>query len=108
MRVGSVLFRLVSFVAAAGLGTALIGAGGSKVVSGKAAIPVSIHVDAARTLGPMRPVWRFFGCDEPNYATMPEGRRLMGELGKLRPRDTFFRTHNLLTSGDGKPALKWG
>ena len=54
------------------------------------------------------PIWRFFGADEPNYATMPHGEKLLGELGKLKPDAVFFRTHNLLTSGDGTPALKWG
>jgi xylan 1,4-beta-xylosidase len=32
--------------------------------------PVSVTVDAAQTIGPLKPVWRFFGADEPNYATM--------------------------------------
>ena len=69
---------------------------------------VEIRVDAAQTQGPLPPIWRFFGADEPNYATMKNGRKLLGELGKLKPQDVFFRAHNLLTSGDGKPALKWG
>ena len=70
--------------------------------------PVTISVDAARERGPLQPVWRFFGADEPNYAYMKHGRELIGELGDLRPGSTYFRTHNLLTSGDGTPALKWG
>jgi xylan 1,4-beta-xylosidase len=70
--------------------------------------PVIIRVDAARTRGELRPVWRFFGADEPNYACRKDGRKLMAELGGLRPQTVFFRTHNLLTSGDGTPALKWG
>jgi xylan 1,4-beta-xylosidase len=49
-----------------------------------------------------------FGADEPNYATMKNGRKLIGELGALKPKNVFFRTHNLLCSGDGTPALKWG
>lgn len=69
---------------------------------------VSVRVDAAKSLGPLRPIWRFFGGDEPNYATMKDGEQLLGELGKLSPRRVYFRTHNLLTSGDGTPALKWG
>ena len=69
---------------------------------------VSIAVDAGKPLGPMKPMWRFFGADEPNYATMKNGSKLIGELGRLDPRQVFFRTHNLLTTGDGKPALKWG
>ncbi|HMP81764.1 MAG TPA: beta-xylosidase [Verrucomicrobiota bacterium] len=70
--------------------------------------PVAIRVDAAKTMGPLRPIWRFFGGDEPNYATMKDGQKLLAEYGRLRPRDVYFRTHNLLTSGDGTPALKWG
>ncbi len=81
------------------------------ITSGVAAaetIPVKIEVDASKSLGPLRPIWRFFGADEPNYATMKDGEKLLSELGKLRPREVYFRTHNLLTSGDGTPALKWG
>lgn len=70
--------------------------------------PVTITVDAARPIGELKPIWRMFGADEPNYATMPNGRKLIQELGALKPKDVFFRAHNLLTSGDGTPALKWG
>jgi xylan 1,4-beta-xylosidase len=70
--------------------------------------PVSIRVDGSKNLGPLRPIWRFFGGDEPNYATMKDGQKLMAEYGKLRPKEVYFRTHNLLNSGDGTPALKWG
>jgi xylan 1,4-beta-xylosidase len=70
--------------------------------------PVSIRVEAARPLGALRPIWRFFGADEPNYATMPNGRKLVGELGDLRPQAVYFRAHNLLNTGDGTAALKWG
>jgi xylan 1,4-beta-xylosidase len=70
--------------------------------------PVTIRIDAEKSLGPLKPIWRFFGADEPNYATMPNGKKLLGEFGKLAPDSVYFRTHNLLTSGDGAPALKWG
>ncbi|HXQ79879.1 MAG TPA: beta-xylosidase [Opitutaceae bacterium] len=73
-----------------------------------APFPVTIRVDAAKPVGPMKPIWCFFGADEPNYATMKDGRRLLAELGELRPQGVFFRTHNLLCTGDGTPALKWG
>ena len=69
---------------------------------------VSIRIDAAKTRGPLKPIWRFFGADEPNYAYMKHGQTLIAQLGELSPRQVFFRTHNLLTSGDGTPALKWG
>ena len=70
--------------------------------------PVNIRVDAGRPLGDLHPFWRFFGADEPNYATMPNGTKLIGELGALSSNHVYFRTHNLLTSGDGTPAIKWG
>lgn len=70
--------------------------------------PVAIRVDAAAPRGDLRPIWRFFGADEPNYAYMTNGQKLLGELGELAPKQVFFRAHNLLTSGDGTPALKWG
>jgi xylan 1,4-beta-xylosidase len=69
---------------------------------------VRVTVDAAKALGPVNPVWRFFGADEPNYATMKDGRTTLATLGGLAPDHVYFRTHNLLTSGDGTPALKWG
>jgi xylan 1,4-beta-xylosidase len=68
----------------------------------------TIRVDASHSRGPWRPIWRFFGADEPNYGTMKDGRKLLGQLGSLAPKQVYFRTHNLLTSGDGTPALKWG
>ena len=70
--------------------------------------PVRIRVDAALTKGPVRPLWHYFGADEPNYAYMKSGKKLLFELGQLGPPTVYFRTHNLLTSGDGTPALKWG
>jgi xylan 1,4-beta-xylosidase len=70
--------------------------------------PVAMRVDAAKATEELRPIWRFFGADEPNYATMTNGKKLLADLGELRPKSVYFRTHNLLTSGDGTPALKWG
>jgi len=70
--------------------------------------PVRIEINAAQTLGELKPIWRFFGADEPNYATMKDGRKLLADLGKLGRPQVYFRAHNLLTSGDGTPALKWG
>src|SRR5713101_7979607 len=72
------------------------------------AFPVTITIDASHPRGELKPIWRFFGADEPNYATMKDGRKLLAELGQLGPHQVYFRAHNLLTSGDGTPALKWG
>jgi xylan 1,4-beta-xylosidase len=69
---------------------------------------VSIRIDAAQKLGSAQPVWAYFGYDEPNYTYAPNGAKLIAELGALRPSSVYIRTHNLLTTGDGTPALKWG
>jgi xylan 1,4-beta-xylosidase len=69
---------------------------------------VAISVDAAKPAGKLPPVWRFFGADEPNYATMKDGRKLLAELGELKKGEIYFRAHNLLSSGDGTAAFKWG
>lgn len=66
-----------------------------------ASIPVTITVDAAKPLGEWTPIWRFFGADEPNYADMPDGKKLLAELGELGALRVCFRAHHLLTSGDG-------
>jgi xylan 1,4-beta-xylosidase len=84
------------------------GEGPAHVWSAAASFPVMIRVEAGMSQGPLSPIWRFFGGDEPNYAYMKDGRALLSELGQLAPRRVYFRTHNLLTSGDGTPALKWG
>ncbi len=69
---------------------------------------VSITIDVAQRKGPLKPIWRFFGADEPNFAYMKDGQKLLQQLGELRHGQVYFRTHNLLTTGDGTPALKWG
>jgi xylan 1,4-beta-xylosidase len=70
--------------------------------------PVTIRVDAARPAGELKPIWRFFGADEPNYTYMKHGTELLGHLGEMKPKNVFFRAHSLLVTGDGTPALKWG
>jgi xylan 1,4-beta-xylosidase len=70
--------------------------------------PVKVQVDARAPGAELTPIWRFFGADEPNYATMKDGRALLAELGALRQDQVYFRAHNLLTSGDGTAAFKWG
>jgi xylan 1,4-beta-xylosidase len=77
-------------------------------IPANAQFPVTVTVDASKSLGELKPIWRMFGADEPNYATMKDGKKLLAELGELRPKDIFFRAHNLLCTGDGTPALKWG
>ncbi len=72
------------------------------------AFPVSIDVEAVGDTGELKPVWRFFGYDEPNYTTMRDGQKLLTQLSTLSQDTVYVRCHNLLTTGDGTPALKWG
>jgi xylan 1,4-beta-xylosidase len=87
---------------------ALLAAGSVLAQEAPSSFPVTISVDASRPAGELKPIWRFFGADEPNYATMKDGRKLISHLGELRQGEIFFRTHNLLNTGDGTPAFKWG
>src|SRR5438270_627942 len=32
--------------------------------------PVTITIDASKPVGELRPIWRYFGYDEPNYTYM--------------------------------------
>ncbi len=69
---------------------------------------VTIRVNVAEVQGAFKPVWAYFGHDEPNYTYSPEGRELLSELASLCPYPVHDRAHNLLTTGNGAPALKWG
>ena len=69
--------------------------------------PAIIRVNLDKETGPMKPIWAWFGYDEDNYTYMKDGKKLLGELAALSPVPVYVRTHNLLTSGDGIPSLKW-
>ncbi len=95
---------LLSFAAFLGMAVSANGQDPANASS----FPVTLTVDAGKPLGPWKPIWRMFGADEPNYATMKDGKKLLAELGEMRPDDVYFRAHNMMSSGDGTPALKWG
>jgi xylan 1,4-beta-xylosidase len=67
---------------------------------------VKVNVD--NEMGPLKPIWAWFGHDEPNYTYMKDGKKLLSELAELSPVPVYMRVHNLLSTGDGTPALKWG
>ncbi len=69
---------------------------------------VTVRVDAGKPVGAMKPVWAFFGYDEPNYTYMKDGKTLLTQLAGLSPVPVYVRAHNLLSTGDGTAALKWG
>lgn len=68
---------------------------------------VSIDIDIKKSAGPFTPLWSFFGYDEANYTIMKNGKKLLSELAALSTNPVYVRVHNLLTTGDGKAALKW-
>ena len=95
--------RMISFWLAVLLLAAACGLG---VASAQEA--VVIRVDAGRKMGAMKPIYAFFGYDEPNYTYTTKGKKLIGELASLTEAPVNIRTHFLLATGDGTPGLKWG
>ncbi len=68
----------------------------------------TIEVNFDKKIEEMKPIWAWFGYDEPNYTYMKDGQKLLTEISKLSPVPVYVRAHSLLSSGDGTPALKWG
>jgi xylan 1,4-beta-xylosidase len=77
---------------------------------GRAQAPatVNVSVDATAAGAPLERVWAFHGYDEINYTTEPEGRALLGTIAAAHTAPVRVRSHFLLNTGDGVPALKWG
>ncbi|MFL1013428.1 GH39 family glycosyl hydrolase [Flavisericum labens] len=69
---------------------------------------LEIKIDASEEIGPMKPIWAWWGYDEPNYTYMKDGKKLLSEIASLSPVPVFVRAHSLLVTGEGTHALKWG
>src|SRR5580692_11682938 len=69
---------------------------------------VTIQVDATQPVGAFKPIYSYFGYDEPNYTYGKYGPKLIGELARLSPSQVYVRTHFMLCTGDGTPGFKWG
>ena len=69
---------------------------------------MNISVDATAAGTPLERVWAFHGYDEINYTTVPEGSALLGTLAAAHTAPVHVRSHFLLNTGDGTPAMKWG
>ena len=67
-----------------------------------------IRVDVSKTKETMKPIYAWFGYDEPNYTYMKDGKKLLSEIAALSPVPVYVRAHSLLVTGDGVPGLKWG
>ena len=70
--------------------------------------PIAIEVDFASPKAPLKPIWAWFGYDEPNYTYMKDGKKLLTEISQLSKVPVYVRVHSLLVTGDGTAALKWG
>lgn len=70
--------------------------------------PVIINVDINQQKAPLKPIWAWFGYDEPNYTYMKDGKKLLTDIAALSPVPVYVRAHNLMNTGDGTAALKWG
>ncbi|WP_080054896.1 GH39 family glycosyl hydrolase [Spirosoma aerolatum] len=70
--------------------------------------PIRIDVDLQADKGPLKPIWAWFGYDEPNYTYMKDGKKLLTEISQLSKVPVNVRAHSLLVTGDGTAALKWG
>lgn len=69
---------------------------------------VRIEADILQQQGKLEPIWAYFGYDEPNYTYMKDGKKLLSEIARFNQVPVYVRAHNMLTSGDGSAALKWG
>ena len=67
-----------------------------------------ITVDLSKTKEKMKPIYAWFGYDEPNYTYMKDGKKLLSEIAALSPVPVYVRAHSLLVTGDGVASLKWG
>ena len=70
--------------------------------------PLEIKIDASQEIGPMKPIWAWWGYDEPNYTYMKDGKKLLSEIASLSPVPVYVRAHSLLVTGEGTHGLKWG
>ncbi|PPK88496.1 xylan 1,4-beta-xylosidase [Neolewinella xylanilytica] len=69
---------------------------------------VPIRVDLRDEMGPLDPIWAWWGYDEPNYTYMKDGKKLLTEIAQLSKVPVYVRAHSLLVTGEGTYGLKWG
>jgi len=62
--------------------------------------PVTITVNAAASLGPLKRIWRSIGYDEINWTYTPTGQRIFREIAALGDGPYWIRNHNIFSSGN--------
>ena len=80
----------------------------SSPAQAQAQVPATVSVDATSAGALLERVWPFYGYDEINYTSLPEGKALLETLVAAHSAPVHVRSHFLLNTGDGTPALKWG
>jgi len=78
------------------------------LISANAQDAVTIRVHANEKIGAFKPIYGYFGYDEPNFTYTKRGRKLVGELAALSSSPVFIRTHFMLATGDGTAGFKFG
>ena len=91
MRASVIVFCFVTVLG----GSRNLQADDSSVSAASNSFPVSVQVDLTKTKGPVRPIWRFFGADEPNYATMKNGQQAHRRVGRTRAASTFISARTI-------------
>jgi xylan 1,4-beta-xylosidase len=67
-----------------------------------------ISVNGTAAGAPLRRIWAYYGFDEVNYTTTPEGRHLLQALVRAYDEPVHIRSHFLLNADAGALGLKWG
>ncbi|GAB3749249.1 GH39 family glycosyl hydrolase [Spirosoma pomorum] len=91
-----------------GVGALCLLPGADSLAQGTTEKPITIQVDLTKDKGQLKPIWAWFGYDEPNYTYMKDGKKLLTEISQLSKVPVYVRVHSLLVTGDGEAALKWG
>ena len=69
---------------------------------------VNVRVHADEKIGAFKPIYAYFGYDEPNFTYTKNGRKLVAELAALSSAQVYIRTHFMLATGDGTAGFKFG
>jgi xylan 1,4-beta-xylosidase len=88
--------------------TVMMGLALASPARAQAPATVDVSVDATAAGAPLERVWPYYGYDEINYTTVPEGSALLGAIAAAHTAPVHVRSHFLLNTGDGTPAMKWG
>ena len=82
---GKLMRRTYSGLHSVLLGLLYVAVLGSWLNAQEAPTSVSIQVKANQTTRTLKPIWNYFGYDEPNYTYAPDGKKLLGELAAMSP-----------------------